>query len=31
MVLVEARGFKPLSEDYGTQTSTGVVTVLLSI
>ncbi len=30
MVLVEARGFEPLSEDHATQASTGVVTVLMS-
>lgn len=31
MVLVEARGFEPLSEDYATKASTGVVTVLMSL
>jgi len=31
LIMVEARGFEPLSEDYATQASTSVVTVLLSI
>jgi len=30
IILVEARGFEPLSEDNETQASTGVVTVLMS-
>lgn len=29
-MMVEARGFEPLSEDNATQASTGVVTVLMS-
>ena len=30
LFMVEARGFEPLSEDYATKASTGVVTVLMS-
>ncbi len=30
LMMVEARGFEPLSEDNATQASTGVVTVLMS-